>query len=103
MMPAVLEQPPKVSAQTPPQHNDTWAHVERNAAQALDAHPHFRGRTNTIRMECRHHTLVLTGRLPSFYLKQLLQEVLRRVDGVDRIDNRVDVICCDGPSSTFRQ
>jgi hypothetical protein len=80
-----------------------WAHVERNATQALDAHPHFRGRTNTIRIECRHDTLILTGRLPSFYLKQLLQEALRGVDGVGKIDNRVAVICCDGLSGRLPQ
>ena len=103
MIPAILQQPPEPSAQTLVQRDDTWAHVARNAAQALDAHPHFRGRTNTIRIECRRDTLILTGRLPSFYLKQLLQEALRGVDGVGRIDNHVAVICCDGLGSTLRQ
>jgi len=66
-------------------------------------HPHFCGRTNTIRIECRHDTLIVTGRLPSFYLKQVLQEVLRQVDGVGKIANRVDVIRCDGLSGTSKQ
>lgn len=43
--------------------------------------------------------LTLQGRLPSFYLKQVLQTLLRNVDGVTRIDNRVDVISATGLSS----
>jgi hypothetical protein len=44
--------------------------------------------------------IILSGRVPSFYLKQLLQEALRDIDGVEMIDNRVDVICPDVLSST---
>lgn len=91
-MSAKISQRPGASAESPTPDDDAGAQVERNATRALDALPHFCGRTKTIRIECHHHTLILTGCLPSFYLKQLLQEALRRVDGVDRIDNRVDVM-----------
>lgn len=43
--------------------------------------------------------LTLDGRLPSFYLKQVLQTVLRDLDGVARIDNRVDVVSSTSVSS----
>lgn len=43
--------------------------------------------------------LTLEGRLPSFYLKQVLQTLLRDLDGVTRIDNRVDVVSSTGVSS----
>ena len=43
--------------------------------------------------------LTLEGRLPSFYLKQVLQTLLRDLDGVTRINNRVDVVSSVGPSS----
>ena len=43
--------------------------------------------------------LTLQGRVPSFYLKQVAQTLLRELDGVDRIDNRVDVISSSGLSS----
>ena len=43
--------------------------------------------------------LKLEGRLPSFYLKQVLQTLLRDLDGVTRIDNRVDVANPSGLSS----
>lgn len=41
-----------------------------------------------------HHSngvLTMQGRLPSFYLKQILQTLLRDVDGVDQIDNQTYV------------
>lgn len=43
--------------------------------------------------------LTLEGRLPSFYLKQVLQTHLRDLEGVTRIDNRVDVVSPTGLSS----
>ena len=43
--------------------------------------------------------LTLEGRLPSFYLKQVLQTLLRGLDGVTRIVNRVDVASPTGLSS----
>ena len=41
----------------------------------------------------------LEGRLPSFYLRQVLQAHLRDLEGVTRIDNRVDVVSPTGLSS----
>ena len=43
--------------------------------------------------------LTLDGRVPTFRLKQVLQTMLFDVDGVDRIDNRVDVVNSTGLSS----
>jgi hypothetical protein len=36
--------------------------------------------------------LVLRGCLPSYYLKQVAQEVVARLDGVARIDNQIRVV-----------
>jgi len=41
-------------------------------------------------------TLCVTGQLPSYYLKQVLQTALQDVTGVDRVDNRVDVVSSRG-------
>lgn len=43
---------------------------------------------------CRHHdgTLVLSGRVPRYYHKQLAQEVVRGVDGVVEVVNRIEVV-----------
>jgi len=36
--------------------------------------------------------LVLSGCLPSYYLKQVAQTVVAQVEGVQRIDNRIQVV-----------
>ncbi len=40
----------------------------------------------------RQGTLELAGTVPSFYLKQLLQSLLQRIETVERITNDVDVV-----------
>jgi hypothetical protein len=55
-------------------------------------------------IECGYCQGVLTlrGCVPSFYLKQVLQSILKDVPGVRRIDNRVDVVSAAGLSSVRR-
>lgn len=60
--------------------------------ERLEQHPHFRGRTSLLQIELIEGTIVLSGRLPSHYLKQLLQEAIRPMLGVVDIDNRVLVM-----------
>ena len=43
--------------------------------------------------------LIVRGCVPSFYLKQVLQTALMKVEGVHWLDNQVNVVCCDGLSS----
>lgn len=42
---------------------------------------------------CEYHegVLILRGHVPSFYLKQLAQTLVRKVDGVDTVVNRLTV------------
>ena len=42
---------------------------------------------------CEHHegVVIIRGRLPSFYLKQIAQTLASKVDGVEEIINRTDV------------
>ena len=42
---------------------------------------------------CRYHegVLLLYGRVPSYYLKQLAQEAVREIEGVEEIINRIEV------------
>lgn len=63
----------------------------QQAHRALDESNVFRGRSQLIRIDESDGKLLLQGRLPSYYLKQMLQTVLRDVDGVDQIDNQVAV------------
>jgi hypothetical protein len=69
------------------------------ARQHLEHHPHFRGRVNDVFIEHEGRTLCLTGRVPTFYLKQLVQEAVRHVPGVQHVRNMIDVVSADGISS----
>jgi hypothetical protein len=42
--------------------------------------------------EDQESVLVLSGCLPSYYLKQVAQTVVAQVEGVRRIDNRIQVV-----------
>ncbi len=48
---------------------------------------------------CHRGHLTLGGRVPSFYLKQALQELLRGIERVKLITNSVDVVSSTGMSS----
>src|SRR6476646_9297204 len=69
------------------------------ARQHLEHHPHFRGRVSDVFIEHRGRTLLLTGKLPTFYLKQLVQEAVRHVPGVQHVRNLIDVVNPSGVSS----
>jgi hypothetical protein len=69
------------------------------ARDHLERHPHFRGRLAGLRIEHRGRTLFLSGRLPTFYLKQLVQEAVRHLPGVGRVRNEIDVVNPAGVSS----
>ena len=60
--------------------------------ERLERHPHFRGRSALLEIELIEETIVLSGRLPTYYLRQLLQEVIRLSPAVPMIDNRVTVM-----------
>jgi osmotically-inducible protein OsmY len=69
------------------------------ARQHLERHPHFRGRIRGVKIKHEGRNLYLSGRLPTFYLKQLVQEAVRHVPGVDFVYNEIDVVSADGISS----
>ena len=72
------------------------------ARRKLEQHPHFHGHTSQLQIKQSGSTLCLTGQLPSFYLKQLVQEALRGLPGVQEIDNGIDVVNPAGVSSVRR-
>jgi hypothetical protein len=80
---------------TTPERGDlSWV-----ARQQLEQHPHFRGRLSGLSIEQRGKSLRLSGRLPTFYLKQLIQETVRHIPGVQRIHNEIAVVNATGMSS----
>jgi osmotically-inducible protein OsmY len=44
-------------------------------------------------------TIYLSGRVPTFYLKQLVQEAVRHVPGVEHVRNLIEVVSANGVSS----
>ena len=60
--------------------------------QLLEQHPHFRGRTSLLTIESNGESIILSGRLPSYYLKQLLQEAVKESFALTKIDNHVEVV-----------
>jgi osmotically-inducible protein OsmY len=63
---------------------------------------HFAHHWREISCSYEKGVLTLQGRVPSFYLKQVLQTTLKGIPGVKRIDNRVDVVSAAGLSSVRR-
>ena len=70
--------------------------MEQLARATLESHPHFRGRSQWVQIRYRDGRLSLGGRLPSFFLKQLAQEALRQLDGVETIENQIVVASPNG-------
>lgn len=77
----------------------TEVNVAHRAHDLLAGHAHFRGRAHGFSFTQQGDVLYVTGRVPTYYLKQMLQTALRNLDGVARIENHVDVVCCNGLSS----
>jgi osmotically-inducible protein OsmY len=42
--------------------------------------------------DCRRGVLVLRGCLPSYYLKQVAQEAVACLEGVEAVDNQIEVM-----------
>lgn len=55
--------------------------------QDLANHPLMRGKNVRIQQEKRR--VILEGDVDSYYDKQMLQEVIRRIEGVEEIENRL--------------
>ena len=60
---------------------------------------HFTRHWREIDCDYREGILTLRGCVPTFYLKQVLQSILKDLPGVRRVDNRVDVVSAAGLSS----
>ncbi len=56
---------------------------------ALSRSPYVSG--SNLRVEASEGVVRLEGAVRSFFHKQMAQELIRRVDGVERIENRLQV------------
>ena len=68
--------------------------VEQLAEQALSDHVHFVARSRSLKFTYLPElkTLRIDGCLPTYYLKQIVQETLRELPEVEEIDNRISVV-----------
>jgi hypothetical protein len=73
--------------------------LETLARQTLEQNCPYAFYFRFIRFLARNGVLTIRGSLPSFYLKQILISHLQRIDGVDRIDDQIDVVSSNGLSS----
>lgn len=56
---------------------------------ALSTNPYLPGRQ--VEVEANEGRVVLKGSVKSFFQKQMAQEAIRRIDGVETIDNLLEV------------
>jgi osmotically-inducible protein OsmY len=59
------------------------------ARTALEQSPHLARKQ--LRLEARKGRIILRGTVASYYQKQMAQETLRKVDGVEEIENHLQV------------
>jgi len=78
--------------------DDLEALVENSIRERL-SHCSYRFYFNRVRWTFERGTLTLNGCVPTFYMKQMLQTLVRGVDHVQRIVNDVDVVSSSGLSS----
>jgi hypothetical protein len=65
--------------------------MELRAAMQLNLHPSLRQFSSAVQFCYRDGCMTMAGVLPSYFLKQLTQEAIRNLDGVESIDNRICV------------
>lgn len=70
---------------------DVSKEIEKRARGLLESQPHFRGRTQLVQYRYSNRRLYVTGKVPSYYLKQIAQEAVRDLEDVELIVNRIVV------------
>jgi hypothetical protein len=64
--------------------------ISKQAEALLQSHSTLALRR--ISCECRNGRLILKGRVPSFYLKQVAQAALAALVGMVELENRLEVV-----------
>ena len=66
------------------------------AERCLRGHPYLA--LKNVSCDWLGGVMVLRGCLPSYYLKQVAQEAVAALEGVERIDNQIQVVTPASPS-----
>lgn len=64
---------------------------EKHAEALFKSHAHFGGANHSVKVRCFDGRLYLSGKLPSYYLKQLAQEAVRSIEGITNVENQIVV------------
>jgi osmotically-inducible protein OsmY len=75
-----------MSASTPTLENTLAVRVD----QAIQTNPYINGRS--LRFETEGSRVVLQGSVSSYFQKQMAQEAIRKVEGVEQIENCLEVL-----------
>jgi osmotically-inducible protein OsmY len=71
-------------------HDNTQHGLSEQVHHVLSRSPYFAGRS--LRVEVENDSVTLRGVVGSYYQKQVAQETLRDIDGIDCIQNELEVI-----------
>ena len=73
----------------PLQPSESIPELRHRIDSAIKGNPHLNGR----RVHCQEEggIIVLHGRVASFFQKQMAQEALKKLDGVERVINELEV------------
>jgi osmotically-inducible protein OsmY len=69
--------------------SDAVGPLAKRVDTAIQCNPYLIG--HTVRIEMRAGRVVLSGVVPSYYQKQIAQEVVRSVGGVEQVENQLEV------------
>lgn len=69
---------------------DSVTRLDDRVHSALQRSPHLANRN--LRFETEEGRVILRGVVPSYYQKQMAQEILRAVEGVEEIENQLEVL-----------
>jgi osmotically-inducible protein OsmY len=82
-----------MSSANPPEDRAQEEHLddlfEEKVSSALRRNPHLQ--TRNLRFEASEGRVTLRGQVNSWYQKQMAQETLLRLEGIDSIENRLEV------------
>ena len=67
----------------------SFDHLSERLQQAIHHNPHFNGRT--LRFETEEGRVILKGQVRTYFQKQMAQESVRQVAGVEEIRNDLEV------------
>ena len=70
--------------------SDTVPQLADRIGSALKGSPHIPN--SKLRFEANDGRVVLRGSVGSYYQKQMAQEVVRTLDGVDQIENHLEAV-----------